>query len=58
MLNSVSVIGRLQGDPKKVEVGDKTKVVFYMKHWSKLFLDTIHVKNYRYISVPLNNASV
>ena len=30
MLNSVSIIGRLQGDPKEVEVGDKTKVVFYV----------------------------
>lgn len=44
--------------PKSKFKDCKTKVVFYMKHWSKLFLDTIHVKNYRYISVPLNNASV
>ena len=35
-----------------------TKVLFYIKHCSKLFLDTIHIKNYRYISLPQKNSSI
>lgn len=41
--------------PKSKFTSNKTRMQFKLKHWVKLFLDTIHVKNYRYISLPYNN---
>ena len=37
--------------PQSKFTDQKTKWVFYMKHLVKLCLDTIHVRNYRYISL-------
>lgn len=44
--------------PKSKFTDNKTKALFYIKHLIKLFLDTIHVKNYRYISIHQNNATL
>lgn len=38
--------------PQSKFTNRKDKAVYYMKHWLKLLLDVMHVRKYRYITIP------